>query len=297
MLFSAPTQGYPCTLPKPRPGRAGSASHADQYDPCAVARRGRAMSLASLALGLVLAVPNVSADDSPAVAAAADAKLRAMSDYLSGLTALSVDIDADQEVIDLAGQKLQYSSSMRLWVQRPDRLKVERNGPFAQTRLDFDGKSLRLSTVEPAIFAEIPAEGDVEAAIRALRYETGLDAPAGDLFFDDPYAGLVTDLTSGADLGTAFVNGVECHHLAFRAKQVDWQIWIQAGDAPLPMKYVITSKWVTGAPQFAARFRNWDTAPTFTKGTFDFVPVEGAAKVEQIPVNAVGELVPNGEQR
>ncbi len=38
------------------------------------------------------------------------------------------------------------------------------------------------------------------------------------------------------------MNGIECHHLAFRAEKVDWQVWVQAGDTPLPMKYLIISK-------------------------------------------------------
>jgi hypothetical protein len=120
-----------------------------------------------------------------------------MSDYLVGLQALRVELDVDQEVIDLAGQKLQYSSSMALSLRRPDRLRVEHRGAFAESTLYFDGQTLTLSIKEPAVYAQLEADGDVEAAIRALRYEAGLDAPVGDLLFNDPYSGLVTDLISG----------------------------------------------------------------------------------------------------
>jgi hypothetical protein len=232
----------------------------------------------------------------PAIDPDADARLRVMSEHLAALRAARVDIDTDVEVIDLAGQKLQYSASMQLSMQRPNRLRVERRGPFAESQLLFDGKTLRISSLEPPVFTEITAPGDIETAVRALRYETGLDAPAGDFFFADPYAGLMTDVLSGADLGTAFVDGVECHHLAFRAKHVDWQIWIQVGEQSLPMKYVITSKWITGAPQFTARFRNWDVAPDFDAETFTAPLPAGAVRLDQIPVNAVGELMPAQEQ-
>ncbi len=232
----------------------------------------------------------------PAIDPDADTRLRVMSEYLAVLPAVRVDIDTDIEVVDLAAQKLQYSASMQLSMKRPDQLLVERRGPFAESQLLFDGDTLRVSTLQPPLFAEMTAQGNIETAIRALRYEAGLDAPAGDFFFDDPYAGLMTDVISGADLGTAFVDGVECHHLAFRAQQVDWQIWIAVGEQPLPRKYVITSKWITGAPQFTARFRNWDLAPGFDAEALTSPLPAGAVKLRQIPVNAVGAFAPGLEQ-
>jgi hypothetical protein len=91
-------------------------------------------------------------------------------------------------------------------------------------------------------------------------------------------------------MGTAYVHGVECHHLAFRAARVDWQLWVQAGENPLPMKYVITTKWMTGAPQYAVRFRDWDTKPQIPAGRFEFTPAAEAKRLESIPVNEMGEL-------
>ena len=51
---------------------------------------------------------------------------------------------------------------------------------------------------------------------------------------------------------------------------------------------------VTGAPQFTARFDDWETALTFSDADFALVLPEGATKVEQVPVNTLGELMPNG---
>ena len=92
-----------------------------------------------------------------------------MSDYQAGLSAVSVEIDTDQEVIDLSGQKLQYSASMHLLLQRPDRLRVERHGAVAESELLFDGTKVQLAVVEPPMVAEVPVQGEIEAAIRALR--------------------------------------------------------------------------------------------------------------------------------
>ena len=123
-----------------------------------------------LLLACVFGASVLSANEAPpAVATDADTKLRSMSDYQAGLSAVSVEIDTDQEVIDLSGQKLQYSASMHLLLQRPDRLRVERHGAVAESELLFDGTKVQLAVVEPPMVAEVPVQGEIEAAIRALR--------------------------------------------------------------------------------------------------------------------------------
>lgn len=226
----------------------------------------------------------------------ADRILRSMTAYLGDLPAFSVAAEIDDEVIDLAGQKLQLSSSGTLVVERPSHLHAYRKGPLAEVEVVFDGQTLSLHGMQQNVFARIDAPGTIGDAITELRAQTGLDAPAGDLFFADSYPGLMTDVTRGIYQGTAQVNGIECHHLAFRAAKVDWQIWIQSGDRPLPMKYVITSKWVTGAPQYAVRFRDWNTAPALEPGRFQFTPPEGARQLERLSVDSLGALMLEEDQ-
>ena len=249
----------------------------------------RAVLIAGIALGLGLANTTAWADGG--VDPEAERILKSMASYLGNLPAFSVQGDVDDEVIDLAGQKLQLSSSASLVVDRLGRLFAHRQGPLADVEAIFDGKTLTLHGKQAQVYAQLEAPGTIDEAITALRTETGLDAPAGDLFFADPYPGLMTDVMSGAYIGTAYVNGTECHHLAFRAAKVDWQIWIQTGDRPLPMKYVITSKWVTGAPEYSVRFRGWNGEPKIEAGQFNFVPPQGAKRLESIVVDQLGALV------
>ena len=44
----------------------------------------------------------------------------------------------------------------------------------------------------------------------------------------------MADVTDVKDLGSGVIGGVECDHLAFRAKDTDWQIWIAQGEEPIP---------------------------------------------------------------
>lgn len=250
--------------------------------------------MTAMVLGLGLAGAAIAADNG--VDPEADRVLRAMSSYLGGLASFSVEADVDEEVIDLAGQKLQLSSTGTMLVERPGNIHARRQGPRADVEVIFDGQALTLHGKRQNVFMQIAAPGTIDEAFAELRAQTGLDTPAGDLFYADPYAGLMTDVTSGSYQGIAYVGGTECHHLSFRADKVDWQIWVRTGDQPLPMKYIITSKWVTGAPQYAVRFRDWNTAPTIQPDQFSFSPPEGATKVESFSMDALGGLVIEEEQ-
>ena len=104
-------------------------------------------------------------------------------------------------------------------------------------------------------------------------------------------AGLIAETDSGKYWGTTFIGGVECHYLFFRAKEVDWQIWIATGDKPLPIKYVITSKLLAGAPQYAVRTSKWNTSLQVNASQFTFTPPAASKKLEeltQVPVNEAG---------
>jgi hypothetical protein len=250
----------------------------------------RRAALAALAgLGLAFAAsPAMSADG---VDPEADAILREMSDYLVGLAAFSMDADVDNEVLDLAGQKLQLSSSASVVLERPARIRMSRQGGIADVEVLFDGRFLSLHSKTRNVYVQREILGNIDDALRTMRSEIGIDVSAGDFFYADPYSGLLTGVVSGAYLGWGHVNGVQCHHLAFRADQVDWQLWVQTGDTPLPMKYVITSKWVTGAPQYTARFRNWNTKPEIDASQFEFTAPKGAKKIDSIPVNEAGQIM------
>ena len=250
--------------------------------------------VAGLTLGFCLgAGPAMSAGG---VDPAADKILKSMSTYLGGLPAFTVSGDVDSEVIDLSGQKLQFSSSVAIAAKRPGNLYVSRQGAIADMEIIFNGKTLTLNGKGLNVYKQIGSPGTIDDAFDTMQVEIGLDAPGADLLYADPYIGLSSGVVSSTYLGTDFVNGVECHNLAFRQEKTDWQLWVQVGDAPVPMKYIITTKWVTGAPQYSVRFRDWNTKPQIEANRFEFSAPEGARKLETIDVNEMGELMIKGVQ-
>jgi hypothetical protein len=201
-----------------------------------------------------------------------------------------VNADISNEVITTDGQKLQMCSFCTILMNRPNRFRVTRKGMYADAEMTFDGKLFTILGRRLKVYFQMPLEGTCDDAIRELEFATGMEAPGADLLFSSPYGILSQGIDKGDHIGTDVVNGVECENLAFREANVDWQIWVQAGDRPVPMKYVITSKWTTGAPQYAITLRDWNTEPVIGEDAFSFTAPEGARKLESLPVNSMGEI-------
>jgi hypothetical protein len=87
------------------------------------------------------------------------------------------------------------------------------------------------------------------------------------------------DVVSGELIGASVVEGVPTQHLAFKGREVDWQIWIEDGPRQLPRKYLITSKKIEGAPEYAILMSDWNLTPKFGDDFFNFKPPPGAAPI------------------
>ena len=244
--------------------------------------------LAALAAGPTWAATELNPD--------ADEILRSMSAFLGGAKAFSVTADISNEVITREGEKLQWNSSASLLLRRPAGYRAQLHGRFGAAELVFDGKRAVLYAKDTNVYVQREvAGGDNPALFALIESELGMNLPGVDLLVADPYAALAEGVTRSGYHGTAWVSGVKCHHLSFREDEVDWQIWVATGDRPLPMKYVITTKWLTGAPQYSVQLSDWNLAPAVGADAFAFSPPAGAVKRESLAVDEAGELTQPGE--
>lgn len=213
----------------------------------------------------------------------ADEVLRSMTGYLSALKKFSVTTENTLEVVTTEGQKVQFTAPATMTVARPNKLVAERRGDIVDQQMFYDGKSLTLYNPSTQHFATVAAPATLDAMLDLAAERLDLIAPGADLIDTRAYERMMKDVKSGAYLGTAVVAGQRCHHLAFRAQEVDWQIWVRVGQQPAPCRYVITSKTVPGAPQFAVQVLKWDTAPDVSETRFRFVAPKGAKTIEFLP--------------
>jgi hypothetical protein len=216
--------------------------------------------------------------------------LKAMSDYLAAQQAISFEYDSTLEVVTKQNQKLGLASSGTLTLNRPDKLHATRTGGFASVEFVFDGKTLTLLGKNANVYAQIEAPGTIDHLVDELRNKYHRPVPAADLLMSDVYKQLMPLVVDTKDLGSGVMGGVECDHLAFRAKEVDWQIWIAQGNRPYPCRYVITSTKVTGGPQYTIDVRAWKTGAEVASDRFSLQVPTDAKKLNPGDLRDFDEL-------
>jgi hypothetical protein len=221
----------------------------------------------------------------------ADAKrlLKAMSDYLTAQQAIAFDYDAILEVVTKDDQKLALAGSGTVALDRPDKILATRSSGFANVEMSFDGKTLTLLGKDLNIYAQEDVPGTVDHLVDELR-KHNRPLPAADLLLANPYEALMADVVDVKDLGSGVIGGVECDYLAFRAKEVDWQIWIAQGEHPYPCRYVISSKLMNGEPQYSIEIRDWKTGDAVAATDFSFTNPTDAKKVDLKNLEGTDEL-------
>jgi hypothetical protein len=248
-----------------------------------------------LLMAMLLVTPHANAQEDDALKI-----LRAVSDYTGSQSAISISFDSDIEVITPSLEKIQFASSGQLLLNRPDKLRVSRTGGYADVELVFDGKTLTVYGRDAKAFAQLDAPGSIDQLIDKLRTEYSLEAPGADLLLSHMYDALSEEVLIAKHIGRGVVDGIECEHLAFRNHDTDWQLWTEVGPRAIPRKYVITSKAVTGGPQYTLRIKEWKTDTQLGADAFAFKAPPDARKMELRTLSDIDEVpagVVTGERR
>lgn len=228
----------------------------------------------ALMLGLVMQ-PGARADE-----AYAKSQLKVMSDYLAAQKTISFGYDTSYEVVTKEQQKLALVSSGTITLNRPDKIRIMRSFGFADIEILFDGKTLTLLGKNANLYAQLDVPGTIDHLVDELRDKYNKPAPGADLILTNVYDALMPDVIDIKDLGSGVIGGVECDYLAFRTKEVDWQIWIAQGDRPYPCRYVITTKLVDMAPQYILEITDWKTGDDVASDDFGFKNPTSAKQID-----------------
>jgi hypothetical protein len=205
--------------------------------------------------------------------------LKTATDYIATQQSISAKFDSDIEIITPDLQKIQFSSSGQLKMQRPDKLRIRRTGGYVDAEMIYDGKTLTLYGNNAKSYLQADDPGTVDHIIDVLQSSAGGAMPGTDLLISHPYEELMANVIDAKHIGQGVVDGVECEHLAFRGPEVDWQIWVETGSRPIVRKYVITSKTLAGAPQYTLRIKDWNTDAIADADAFVFKPPSDTTKV------------------
>jgi hypothetical protein len=235
----------------------------------------------------VLAKTGQAADAKTATAIDPDAMeaLNKMGTYLRSLKAFQVDSESSNDDVLDDGEIITDTRSSTLLAVSPNLLRAELKGDDRDTFLFYDGKNFTVYGKLLNYYATVPAPPTTAKLVDQIYNEYGIEIPLVDLFKWGNDEAAIKKITSAIDVGPSTVGGITCEHYAFRQEGLDWQIWIQLGDFPLPKKFVIRTLTDDARPEHTSTL-TWNLTPSYNDATFTFDPPLGAERIPLKDLNA-----------
>jgi hypothetical protein len=243
--------------------------------------------LAVLATCLAMPLAAFAGESHRSIDPKADSIVKKMSNYMASLKQFSAETQNSYESILDSGQKLTFINNVKILIKRPGSLYAHRKGTIRNQEFFIHDKILTLYSHNLNMYATTTVPAIIPEALDYATEELGLNTPGSDIFLPDIYSALMEEVTSGTYLGKSVLNGITCHHVAFRSSEVDWQMWIEDGARPIPRRYIITSKWLTGAPEYTVDIIKFDTETGIPDSKFIFTPPKGASHIQFLNKNEV----------
>lgn len=213
--------------------------------------------------------------------------LETMGTYLRSLKSFQVDTEISSDDVLDDGQIVTDSRKDTLLAARPNRLRVELKSDDKNVLLFYDGKNFTVYGKLVNYYATVPAPPTIGELISKVDNDYGIEIPLVDLFMWGTDQSTIKKITSAMDLGPSTVNDITCEHYAFRQDGLDWQIWIQLGDFPLPRKIVIRTLTDDARPEHTSILK-WNLAPSYNDAAFTFDPPDDAKRIAIKDLNANG---------
>lgn len=207
--------------------------------------------------------------------------LKEMSNFLMQAKTLAITSQGSMDAVTNDGQRIQLDGVTTYKVRKPNGFVIDYSSDVKSRRFIYDGKNFTVYSPKLGFYASAAAPATNKAVLDEIYDKFGISLPLEDLFRwgDGATEDRVKDLKSAYEVGPATIDGVETDHYAFREAEVDWEVWIQQGDQPLPRKVVIVDRTDPSRPTFTARL-TWQVNPTFTDADFAFVPDANAKKIQ-----------------
>ena|SRR5208337_2594837 len=241
-------------------------------------------------LGIMLpSMPGWSAEEAkpavtPATAPAAPATpqpekiLQQMCDFLKSAQQYSFKAEVTDDQVYTGGKKLQFAFDLEGYVQRPDKVRINAEGDLENKQFFYNGKTITLYDKLENHYAVLDVPATIDEAMEKAGQEYGLRISLVDLAESNTCGLMTKGVKHALYVGEGIVRGIKCHHLAFDKDDIQWQIWIDAGEKPLIRKLLINQKKLPASPQWTAYLTDWNFSPQLADNLFAFTLPQGATK-------------------
>ena len=210
--------------------------------------------------------------------------LQKMCDFLKSQEQFTYKAEVADDQVYYGGKKLQYGIDMETFVRRPDRLRVNAEGDLVNKQFYFDGKTITLYDKDEKVYGALEVPPNIESALEKANKDFGVRVALTDLASPNLCEHIGKRIKHSLYVGLSKVRGVPCHHLSFDGDEAQLQLWIDAGDKPLPRKVVLSHKKLPGSPQWTAYLTDWNFSPQLADNLFVFTPPQGVEKIKFVPV-------------
>ena len=243
---------------------------------------------ASLACAIVFVL--VAAGSGPADAQEAPSAIdeRAMEitmralQHLAAAQSFSFEEETAYDVLQADGRMLEYGSSRKVMVQRPDRFRTDSvSREEGQRRFVFDGDRVVLHSPAENVYAIAAFDGDINDMLDFVVEKLQTPVPAAEILDSDAPELIKPLIGAVAIVDVVTLEGTACYHISLRGQETDAQFWIQRDGDPIIHRLVLTYREEEGMPQYTAQFSDWRFDQTFPPGTFEFKP---DASSERVPI-------------
>ena len=241
-------------------------------------KRNIGYTVAALVLATGLCAPLPAQDKSALIDPDSIKALNDMAPYLRTLKDFQVSAEVTTEDVLTDGQKLQYAHKTDILAHLPTQLRIDVDGEKMSRLYLYDGKSFTLFARRSGYYATVPAPPTIGQLIDVAYEKYDIVFPLMDLFMWGTPRANTDEITAAEDFGPGVVEGVTCEHYAYRQPGLDWQVWVQLGNHPLPRKLVLTTMTDEARPQHS-QIINWNLAPSYNEAAFVFDPPPGAQKI------------------
>ena len=206
--------------------------------------------------------------------------LQQACDFLKATKQFSFKAEVTDDRVYTEGKKLQFAFDLEAFVQRPDKVRINAAGDLENKQFFYDGKTITLYDKTHNHYAVMEAPASIDEAMEKASKEYGLRVSLVDLAESNTCALMTKGVKHALYVGEGVVRGVKCHHLAFDKDDIQWQIWIDAGEKPVIRKLIINQKKLPAAPQWTAYLTDWNFSPQLADNLFAFTPPQGATKTK-----------------
>ena len=222
--------------------------------------------------------------------------LRRMGTYLRTLNAFQIDANVTTEEVLTDGQKVTLTNDVQLLASRPNKLRVELISDRKQRLFIFDGKDFSLFAPRQKFYSTVAAPGTIADLAKMLEDKYDVDLPLVDLFRWGTDEAQFREITAAKSLGPSTIDDITTEHFAFRQNGLDWQVWIQKGAFPLPLKIVLTTTSDEARPQHVAQYK-WNLAPSYNDMAFAVTPPADFKKIAMAEVASTRTQTPGEPNR